>query len=188
MTCRRIQIGNAEVHLVQGDITDVDADAIVNAANRTLMGGGGVDGAIHSKGGPRILEECRQIRANDWPDGLPTGKAVITSGGKLKTKHVIHTVGPVWHGGKRGEDKLLASAYRSCLKLAVDNELRRVAFPSIRTGAYGYPIEKASIVALETVKEFLENENRLREVAFVLFSKQDYDVYSNNARKIATDL
>src|SRR3990172_7186292 len=126
-----IQVGKARIRLVQGDITDMETDAIVNAANSSLMGGGGVDGSIHRKGGPRILEECKRIRATEWPEGLPTGKAVITSGGSLKDKFVIHTVGPVWHGGGRGESELLADAYRNSLALAAAKKLRKVAFPSI---------------------------------------------------------
>jgi O-acetyl-ADP-ribose deacetylase (regulator of RNase III) len=177
-------IGKAKIRLVQGDITDIDADAIVNAANSTLMGGGGVDGAIHRKGGPRILEECRRIRATQWPDGLPTGKAVITSGGNLRAKHVIHTVGPVWRGGANREPELLAEAYRNCLELAVSEGLKTAAFPSISTGAYGYPIERASFTALATVKEYLQKEDRLNEVTFVLFSRSDFETYKHTAQKV----
>jgi O-acetyl-ADP-ribose deacetylase len=173
-----IQIKKAILQLVKGDITHIEADAIVNAANSTLFGGGGVDGAIHRKGGPKILEECKKIRATEWPDGLPTGQAVITPGGNLKAKHVIHTVGPVWHGGFHEEAKLLRQAYRNSLKLAVSKGSRTVAFPSISTGAYGYPTEEASIVALKAVEDFLENEDRLERVTFVLFSQQDFDIYS----------
>jgi O-acetyl-ADP-ribose deacetylase (regulator of RNase III) len=177
-------VGRTRIRLVQGDITEVYADAIVNAANSSLMGGGGVDGAIHRKGGSRILEECKRIRATEWPNGLPTGKAVITGGGQLKAKHVIHTVGPVWHGGSRGEPGLLADAYRNSLRLAVSNKLRTVAFPSISTGAYGYPIEEASCIALKTVKQFLESEDKLEEVMFVLFAKFDFGVYVDAANEI----
>ena len=148
------------------------------------MGGGGVDGAIHRKGGPKILEECKRIRATEWPDGLPTGKAVITSGGNLKAKHVIHTVGPVWMGGFHVEAELLKQAYRNSLKLAVSKGLKTVAFPSISTGAYGYPIEEASRVALDTVKGFLEKEDKLERVVFVLFSDKDFQVYAENAKDI----
>ena len=171
------QVGNAKLELIKGDITDVEADAIVNAANSTLLGGGGVDGAIHQKGGPKILEECKLIRATEWPDGLPTGKAVITSGGNLKAKHVIHTVGPVWLGGFHVEAELLKQAYRNTLKLAVAKGLKTIAFPSISTGAYGYPIEEASRIAVGTVKAFLEKEDRLEKVIFVLFSERDFEVY-----------
>ena len=171
------KVGNATLELIKGDITDVEADAIVNAANSTLLGGGGVDGAIHRKGGPKILEECKRIRDTEWPDGLPTGKAVITSGGNLKAKQVIHTVGPVWLGGFHVEAELLKQAYRNTLKLAVAKGLKTIAFPSISTGAYGYPIEEASRIAVGTVKAFLEKEDRLEKVIFVLFSERDFEVY-----------
>ena len=177
------RLGKAKISLVQGDITEMDTDAIVNAANSTLMGGGGVDGVIHRKGGPKILEECKRIRATEWPSGLPTGKAVITSGGNLKARFVIHTVGPVWHGGTSGEPELLAEAYRNSLKLAVSKGLKTMAFPSISTGAYGYPIEQASRTALATVKNFLVDEDRLDEVVFVLFSRQDLEVYRVSLEK-----
>jgi len=176
-----IKAGNATLELIRGDITDVEADVIVNAANSTLLGGGGVDGAIHRKGGPKILEECKLIRATEWPDGLPTGKAVMTSGGNLKAKHVIHTVGPVWLGGFHVEAELLKQAYRNTLKLAVSKGLRTIAFPSISTGAYGYPIEEASRVALCTVKKFLENEDKLEKVIFVLFSDKAFEIYLKTA-------
>jgi O-acetyl-ADP-ribose deacetylase (regulator of RNase III) len=176
------KVGNATLELIKGDITDVEADAIVNAANSTLLGGGGVDGAIHSKGGPKILEECKLIRATEWPDGLPTGKAVMTSGGNLKTKHVIHTVGPIWLGGFHVEAELLKQAYRNTLKLAVAKDLRTIAFPSISTGAYGYPVEEASRVALGTVKTFLEGEDKLERVIFVLFSERAFEVYLKTAK------
>jgi O-acetyl-ADP-ribose deacetylase (regulator of RNase III) len=140
MATNEYNVNAARVRLVRGDITEMATDAIVNAANSTLMGGSGVDGAIHRMGGPKILEECRQIRASDYPNGLPTGQAVITSGGNLKAKHVIHTVGPVWSGGKRGEPELLRQAYMNSLRIAVKTGLRTVTFPSISTGAYGYPV------------------------------------------------
>jgi O-acetyl-ADP-ribose deacetylase (regulator of RNase III) len=177
------QIGMAKLRLVQGDITEMETDAIVNAANPSLMGGGGVDGAIHRKGGPKILEECKRIRASEWPNGLPTGKAVITTGGNLKAKYVIHTVGPVWQGGKSGEAELLAEAYRNSLKLAASKGLKTIAFPSISTGAYGYPVEKASRIALSTVKEFLEKEDKLEEVTLVLFTKHDFEIYKEAAKE-----
>ena len=176
-------IGKTKIRIVQGDITEQVTDAIVNAANPSLMGGGGVDGAIHKKGGPKILEECKRIRENTWPDGLPTGKAVITTGGNLKARYVIHTVGPVWHGGKHGEGELLAEAYKNSLKLAVSKGLKTIAFPSISTGAYCYPMEKASKIALKTVKEFLEKEDNLNEVLLVLFSKPDLETYEKAAKE-----
>jgi len=171
------QVGNAILEIVKGDITEIEADAIVNAANSTLLGGGGVDGAIHRRGGPKILEECKRLRATEWPDGLPTGCAAITSGGNLKAKHVIHTVGPIWRGGFYEEAKLLKQAYRSSLKLAVTHGLKTVAFPSISTGAYGYPVEEASRVAVGAVKDFLEKEDKLERVIFVLFSESNFEVY-----------
>jgi len=180
----KYHIGKAKVLLVQGDITEMDTDAIVNAANSSLMGGGGVDGAIHRKGGPKILEECKRIRATEWPSGLPTGKAVITTGGKLKAKYVIHTVGPVWHGGNKGEAELLAETYRNSLRLAVSKGLKTIAFPSISTGAYGYPIEKACKIALATVKEFLEKEDKIDKAVFVLFSRHDLRIYEKAANEI----
>jgi O-acetyl-ADP-ribose deacetylase (regulator of RNase III) len=175
------QVGKATLQLIKGDITDIEADAIVNAANSSLMGGGGVDGAIHRKGGPKILEECKRIRATEWPDGLPTGKAVITSGGNLKAKYVIHTVGPVWLGGFHVEAELLKQAYKNSLKLAVAKGVKTIAFPSISTGAYGYPVEDASQIAVRTVKEFLEKEAKLERVVFVLFSENDFQVYLKTA-------
>jgi O-acetyl-ADP-ribose deacetylase (regulator of RNase III) len=178
------QVGKAILQLIKGDITDVEADAIVNAANSSLMGGGGVDGAIHREGGSKILEECRRIRATEWPDGLPTGKAVITSGGNLKAKHVIHTVGPVWLGGFHVEAELLKQAYKNSLRLAVAKGLKTIAFPSISTGAYGYPIEDASRIAVRTVKEFLEKEDKLEKVVFVLFSERDFEIYLETAKSI----
>lgn len=178
------QVRRAKICLVQGDITEQDIDAIVNAANSTLMGDGGVDGAVHRKGGPKILEECKHIRATEWPDGLPTGKVVITSGGNLKARYVIHTVGPVWRGGNQGEPELLAEAYRNSLRLAVSKGLKTIAFPSISTGAYRYPIEKASRIALATIKEFLEKEDKLDKVVFVLFKKHDLEIYKEAAKEI----
>jgi O-acetyl-ADP-ribose deacetylase (regulator of RNase III) len=171
------KVRGAILQLIVGDITDIEADAIVNAANSTLLGGGGVDGAIHRKGGPKILEECRLIRETQWPDGLPTGKAVITSGGNLKAKHVIHTVGPVWLGGFHIEAELLKQAYRNSLKMAASNGLKTIAFPSISTGAYRYPIEEASRIAVSTVKKYLEEEDKIEKVTFVLFSDRDFNAY-----------
>ena len=178
------KIGKAKIRIIQGDITEQETDAIVNAANSSLMGGGGVDGAIHRKGGPKILEECKRIRETEWPDGLPTGKAVITSGGNLKAKYVIHTVGPVWRGGKHGEPELLAEAYRNSLKLAVSKGLKTIAFPAISTGAYGYPKEEAAEIALRTIKEFLEKEDELEEVVLVLFTQSNLRIYERRAQEI----
>lgn len=184
MSFEEFKVGRTKIRFLRGDITEVETDAIVNAANPTLMGGGGVDGAIHRKGGPKILEECKEIRAKEWPKGLPTGKAVITSGGNLKAKYVIHVVGPIWFGGSRNEPELLAEAYRNSLKLAIANGIRTIAFPSISTGAYGYPIKLASSVAIKAVKEFLEREGSLDEVIFVLFTNQDLGVYLEAAKQV----
>ena len=183
MIKNEFRIGAAIVRFIRGDITEMAADVIVNAANNSLMGGGGVDGAIHRKGGQKILEECKRIRVEQWPNGLPTGKAVITTGGNLKAKHVIHTVGPVWHGGSVGEAGLLAEAYTNSLKVAVVNKLRTIAFPSISTGAYGYPVQEASQVAAKAVKHFLETKDNLDEVVFVLFSDRDLKVYLEAAKE-----
>ncbi len=167
------------IQLVRGDITEFETDAIVNAANSTLLGGGGVDGAIHRAGGPRILEECRAI------GGCETGDAVITSGGRLAARHVIHTVGPIYRGGDRGEAELLASAYRRSLEVAVEHGLESIAFPSISTGAYGYPIEEAAQIALTTVAAFLDEEERIKSVSFVLFSDADLAIYASELRSQA---
>jgi O-acetyl-ADP-ribose deacetylase (regulator of RNase III) len=159
---------NGKVQLIRGDITREETDAIVNAANSSLLGGGGVDGAIHRAGGPAILAECKAIRANQGE--CPPGEAVVTTGGRLPARYVIHTVGPVWRGGDRREPEILASCYRISLRLAVENGVRSIAFPSISTGAYGYPVEKAAPVALSTVAAFLRMEKLAPGlVRFVLF-------------------
>jgi O-acetyl-ADP-ribose deacetylase (regulator of RNase III) len=167
-----------KVEVIRGDITKVEADAVVNAANEGLRGGGGVDGAIHRAGGPEIMEECRKIGS------CPTGFAVITTGGRLPAKHVIHTVGPVWRGGERGESGLLKSAYESSLQLAADHKLESIAFPSISTGVYGYPIDKAAPIAIGAALDSLEGETSLTRVVFVLFSESDYEVYLAEVEKI----
>jgi O-acetyl-ADP-ribose deacetylase (regulator of RNase III) len=184
MSDLEFRVGDAKIRLVHGDITAIETDAIVNAANSSLMGGGGVDGAIHRRGGPRILEECKRLRAREWPQGLPTGKSAVTTGGNLKAQFVIHTVGPVWRGGNLKEPELLADAYLNSLELAVSKGLKTVAFPSISTGAYGYPIEKASRIALLNVKGFLETEDCLEEVVFVLFSRSDMEVYRGVGKEV----
>lgn len=176
--------GKTTVRIEKGDITDQDVDTIVNAANSSLMGGGGVDGAIHRRGGPGILEECRRTRESEWPDGLPPGRAVMTTGGRLRARHVIHTVGPVWAGGRSGEARILRECYLNCLSLAVQHGLESVAFPSISTGAYGYPIREASRVALEAVKGSVEDEGRPEEVVFVLFSEPDVKTYLEEAGEL----
>jgi len=162
--------------LVRGDITQQDTDAIVNAANSSLMGGGGVDGAIHKAGGPKILAECKEIVARSGR--CPTGQAVITSGGNLKAKYVIHTVGPIWRGGSQNEPKLLQDAYYQSLTVgAAHPDLKTIAFPSISTGAYRFPIQQAASIALTTVNNFLTQNHHYQEVRFVLFSPGDLEQY-----------
>lgn len=167
----QVKIGDARLELVQGDITEQDTDAIVNAANPGLAGGGGVDGAIHRAGGPEILEECRRL------GGCPPGEARITSGGRLEARYVIHAVGPVYYGGQAGEAETLADAYRHSLELASQHGLHSVAFPSISTGAYGYPVERAAPVALNTVIEYMRQHPEIELVRFVLFDTPTYAVY-----------
>jgi len=168
----------SSISLVLGDITKLDVDAIVNAANSGLLGGGGVDGAIHRAGGQAILEECKQIRNRQG--GCKTGEAVITTGGNLKARHVIHTVGPVWHGGLDGEPTLLANAYRNSLKLAVENNCNTIAFPNISTGIYGYPKRDAATVAINTVKDFLKTHSEL-QVTFCCFDDENYVIYKEKS-------
>lgn len=165
------------VRIITGDITKQDVDAIVNAANSSLLGGGGVDGAIHRAGGPVILEECQEIRRTLYPEGLPTGEAVITTGGDLTARHVIHTVGPVWgrEGGREAE--LLASCYRKSLALAAGRGLSSIAFPAISTGAFGYPPEEAAEVASEAIADFLDADESIREVRLVFFSEAGAEVF-----------
>jgi len=163
------------IEIVRGDITKLNVDAIVNAANSSLMGGGGVDGAIHRAGGPAILEECRKIIARKG--SCPTGEAVITTGGLLPTKFVIHTVGPVWSGGKSNEAEKLAACYRNSLKLAVENNITTIAFPNISTGIYGYPKNPAAEVAVATVKTFLEMNSSIQKVYFVCFDEENFELY-----------
>ena len=169
-------INDARLSILQGDITQQETDAIVNAANSSLMGGGGVDGAIHRTGGPAILEECKQIVSRQGR--LPAGQAVITTAGKMKARHVIHTVGPIWRGGGSGEAELLASAYRESLKLAAENGLSSISFPSISTGAYSYPLEEAAGIAMKTVASFLKESTSLKEVVFVLFDSRTFEAYA----------
>jgi O-acetyl-ADP-ribose deacetylase (regulator of RNase III) len=161
------------IEVVEGDITKLRVDAIVNAANTTLLGGGGVDGAIHRAAGPMLLEECRTL------GGCPTGEARITRGYNLPAKHVIHTVGPVWRGGARGEDDLLASCYRNSLALAVSSGVRTVAFPAISTGAYGFPMERAAKIAVREVREFLRNNPAIATVTFVCFGADAREAYQD---------
>ena len=178
-----ITVKQAKLSIIQGDITKQATDAIVNAANSGLMGGGGVDGAIRRAGGPAVLEECKRIVTRQGR--LPTGKAVITTGGNLKARYVIHTVGPIWYGGNKGEPELLASAYRESLKLAGEHYLHSISFPSISTGAYGYPVDKASRVAIGTVITSLrESITSVKEVAFALFDFKTFADYSSALKEI----
>lgn len=173
-----VKIGESVLELVEGDITRQEVDAIVNAANRTLLGGGGVDGAIHRAGGPKILEECRQI------GGCPTGEARLTTGGNLKARYVIHTVGPIYRGGGHREAELLASCYRESLKLAFGKGIISVAFPSISTGAYGYPLKEAARIALKTVMDYQVQHPEIKRARFVLFGPAAYDEYEKALREL----
>ncbi|MCL2000800.1 MAG: O-acetyl-ADP-ribose deacetylase [Planctomycetes bacterium] len=171
-TAARAKFGAATLELARGDITREAVDAIVNAANEKLAGGGGVDGAIHRAGGPAIMEECRRI------GGCPTGKVVITTAGQLAAKHVLHAVGPIWRGGANGEAELLASCYREALTLAEQKGLVSVAFPSISTGIYGYPVDQAAATALSTVAAFLAKAKVVQLARFVLFDDRTFDAYA----------
>ncbi|MCQ6958132.1 O-acetyl-ADP-ribose deacetylase [Mucilaginibacter aquariorum] len=163
------------IKLQQGDITKLQVDAIVNAANSSLMGGGGVDGAIHRAGGKQILEECIQIVNRQG--GCKTGEAVITTGGNLPAKYVIHTVGPVWNGGKRNEEQLLANCYNNSLKIAANNGVKSIAFPNISTGVYRFPKEQAAAIAVKTVDTFLQSDQDIEEVIFICFDDENYRLY-----------
>jgi O-acetyl-ADP-ribose deacetylase (regulator of RNase III) len=175
-------VNQSKISIIQGDITRQSTDAIVNAANSSLMGGGGVDGAIHRAGGPAILEECIEIVNKQGR--LPAGKAVITTAGDMPSKHVIHTVGPIWRGGTQNEPETLASAYRESLKLAAANNLASASFPSISTGAYGYPLDKAAPIALKEAAAFLQQPSSIKEVVFVLFDARTYEAYKEALEKV----
>ena len=162
---------DGRIQIIQGDITKLDVDAIVNAANTTLLGGGGVDGAIHRAAGPELLAECRLL------GGCRPGEAKITGGYRLPARFVIHTVGPIWRGGKHDEARTLTNCYRNSLQLAVENEIKTLAFPAISCGAYGYPIEEAARIAFTTTREFLGMSNRLQKVIFVVWGEDVYDAY-----------
>jgi O-acetyl-ADP-ribose deacetylase len=171
------KVNATEISLHRGDITRQTVGAIVNAANSSLLGGGGVDGAIHRAGGKAILEECKKIRAVQGK--CQAGKAVITGGGKLNAQFVIHTVGPIWRGGASDEEATLASAYRESLELAAQYEAKTVAFPSISTGAYGFPVDKASRIAISTARDFCSGNNSLMEIRFVLFDDRTYEFFKS---------
>lgn len=173
-----VKIGKGTLALVKGDITREETDAIVNAANSRLMGGAGVDGAIHSAGGPSIMAECRKI------GGCPTGQAVITTGGNLKARYVIHTVGPIYQDGTKGEADLLKSAYLSSLKLASTKGLKSIAFPAISTGAYAYPLSEAAHIALKTAIDYLREHSDIELIRFVLFGRKTYDTFGEELRKL----
>lgn len=164
-------IMNSRIEIIKEDITKLKVDAIVNAANTTLLGGGGVDGAIHRAAGPQLLEECKKL------NGCPTGQAKITKGYNLPAKFVIHTVGPVWTGGNNNEDELLSSCYKNSLKLAIENGIKTIAFPSISTGAYRFPVERASKIAYTAVKEFLSAHPEIEKVIFCCFDDKTYNIY-----------
>ena len=166
------------IDLVDGDIAKQQVDAIVNAANTSLLGGGGVDGAIHRAAGPELLAECRTL------NGCPTGQAKITKGYRLPAKWVIHTVGPIWSGGNNREEELLASCYRNCFALAVRHQIKSIAFPSISTGAYGFPLERAADIALRETLDFLSRDQSLQKVVFVCFGQQAYEVYESRVSRV----
>lgn len=172
------KINNSTLALAEGDITNESTDAIVNAANTRLAGGAGVDGAIHRAGGPSIMEECRKI------GGCPTGQAVITTGGHLRAKHVIHTVGPVYQGGNKGEAALLKSAHLESLKLASARNLKSISFPAISTGVYGYPVHEAAQIALKTAINYLKEHSDIELVRFVLFGRKTYDIFAEELKKL----
>lgn len=163
------------INIIKGDITQISVDAIVNAANTSLLGGGGVDGAIHRVGGKTILEECMKIR--DKQGGCKVGEAVITTAGNLPAKFVIHTVGPIWNGGKENEDQLLTNAYRNSLQIAIDNNVQTISFPNISTGVFNFPKERAANIALSTVVDYLKPGHTIKNVTFVCFDKENFDIY-----------
>jgi len=163
------------IEILRGDITKISVDVIVNAANNSLLGGGGVDGAIHKAGGPKILEECKKIR--DMQGGCETGEAVITTAGNLPARYVVHTVGPIWYGGIKGEEEKLRNCYRNSLKLAVENGAKSIAFPNISTGVYRYPKQKAAEIAFDEVMRFLHNDEKIEKVIFVCYDRENYELY-----------
>jgi len=171
----------SRIEILHGDITTLEVDAIVNAANSELSGGGGVDGAIHHAAGSKLLDECRTIRERQG--GCPPGEAVITSGADLKAKFIIHAVGPIWNGGKEDEDQLLASAYRNSLQLAVSNSVESIAFPNISTGIYGFPKKAAAEIVIREVEKFLRNDTTIQRLIFCCFDKENFELYSRLLNK-----
>ena len=169
-----------------GDITKLEVDAVVNAANSSLMGGGGVDGAIHRAGGPVILEECKRLRRTDYKDGLPAGQAVATTAGELPASYVIHTVGPVWHGGDDKEEEYLAAAYDNCLTVAAGRAVKSIAFPAISTGVYGFPADRAARIAFKTIAAHLKRNTVPETVYLVFFSEKDYETFIAEADALVT--
>ncbi len=165
------------IQVLQGDITKLDVDAIVNAANTTLLGGGGVDGAIHRAAGPELLAECRTL------DGCEPGEAKLTRGYRLSARFVIHTVGPIWHGGNRSEAQILANCYRNSLQLAAEKDIKTISFPAISCGAYGYPIQKAAQIALKTTREFLTTDDTIEKVIFVLWGEDVYEAFASTLNR-----
>ncbi len=163
---------NNKIEIIKGDITILEVDAIVNAANKSLLGGGGVDGAIHRAAGPQLLEECRML------NGCETGQAKITGGYNLPAKHVIHTVGPVWRSGNNNEEELLADTYKNSLEVALENSIKTIAFPNISTGIYGFPKEKAASIAIKVANEFLIDHPEIEKVIFVCFDRENYEIYN----------
>ncbi len=174
----RVKFLDGRIEIIEGDITKLDVDAIVNAANKSLLGGGGVDGAIHRAAGPGLLSETKKL------GGANSGEAKITAGHKLPARYVIHTVGPVWHGGRSNEDELLAMCYRNSLKIAVSNGVKTIAFPAISTGVYSFPIDRATRIALVEIKDFMSKSSEIERVTCCCFSKRDYDVYARTASEI----
>lgn len=170
-----------KIEIIKGDITRLKVDAIVNAANSTLLGGGGVDGAIHRAAGPELLEECKTL------GGCKTGEAKITKGYNLPAKFVIHTVGPVWYGGNNNEDELLSNCYRNSLKIAVENNIKTIAFPAISTGVYRFPLERATKIAVKVVKDFLYKTDFIEKIYFVCFDEQTYNIYNNVLKNYSED-
>ena len=171
------RVAGTDLIMEIGDITEQNTEAIVNAANSSLLGGRGVDGAIHQAGGPQILKECKEIRQKQGQ--CPPGEAVLTSGGNLKADYVIHTVGAVWNGGKDNESEVLENAYHNSLRLASNKKIKSISFPSISTGAFGYPVEKAAEVALSTIKNFAKDYDLPKKIKMILFSEQDFNTYIN---------